>query len=97
MTNRVILIARISSRPEKVDELRGTLIGMVRATRPEAGCVAYNLHEGAVGEFTFYEIWASEEHFQTHLRTPHVVGFLSREGELLNKPVELQRLTLVEP
>ncbi len=37
------VIATVKARSEKVDELRGLLMGLISPTRQEPGCITYEL------------------------------------------------------
>jgi quinol monooxygenase YgiN len=99
MSARVALIARLRPRLAKVEEVRAIVSAFVAPTREEGGCMAYHLHETSndAFEFVFYEIWRSEADYQAHLKTPYIRAFLVREGDLLEKPVVVERLRITSP
>ena len=87
------VIARIKARPEKIDEMRALLSGLVRPTRAEPGCLRYellhNLTEPA--DFTFVEEWRDDSALESHFNTEHVKGALARFQELAAEPMDLRR------
>jgi quinol monooxygenase YgiN len=91
------MIARLAPKPDKVDELRKILQDFVRPTRAEAGCVAYHLHsyEDRGTVFAFYEVWRSQADLDEHMKTPYISAFMERELDLLQKPVEIERMTML--
>lgn len=93
MLDRVALIAHLRPRIAIVEEVRAIVSAFVEPTRAETGCMAYYLHETSDDsfEFVFYEIWCSEIDYQAHLRSPYIRAFLAREGDLLEKPVVVER------
>jgi quinol monooxygenase YgiN len=93
----VTMIARLVPKPEKVEELRKILQNFVERTRAERGCVAYHLHsyEDHGTAFAFYEIWRSQADLDEHMKTPHISAFMERELDLLQKPVEIERMNLL--
>lgn len=99
-TAPICWMARVVPKPGKADVLRGVLKRMVAPSRPEPGCVAYNLHEHADGGtvvFSFYEIWRSRADHSAHSATPHVRAFLARLDELVEGEVAIEPLQLLVP
>ena len=98
MTKTVAMIARIAPKTGQADALRAVLTGMVAPTRREAGCIVYNLHEhGSDGtsSFSFYEIWRSEADLAEHMRTSHVISFISRLDELVDGDIGIERMRVL--
>jgi len=58
---------------------------MVAPTRREEGCINYELHRNAdaPGTLLLHEVWASREHHQTHMQTPHFLRWNARKDALL--------------
>jgi quinol monooxygenase YgiN len=71
---------------------------MVGPTRKETGCITYDLHE-SVSEgrrkFSFYEVWRHEADHVAHMKSPHVQVLLTRQSELIEGDILLDRLTLI--
>ena len=80
----ITLLATVQARPGKEKELRDALLGLVAATRKEAGCLDYDLHVSAQdpGKFLFHENWASQADIDAHMKSPHVQAMLPRVDEL---------------
>ena len=70
----LIVIARITARPGREDEVRELLRGLVGPTRAEPGCIRYVLHHNLEdpSDFTFIEEWTGEAALEEHLKTPHI-------------------------
>ena len=81
----VLLIVMLHAKPGQELLLQAELKALVRPTRKEAGCLAYDLHRSAVvpGDFLFYEIWANREAHTEHTRTPHFLRWNARKDTLL--------------
>ena len=44
MANKTVkVLARITARPDKIEELRSLLLDLVKETRKEKGCISYQL------------------------------------------------------
>ena len=87
------VIARIKARPEKIDEMREMLSGLVAPTRAEAGCVRYELLHNTAdpADFTFVEEWRDDAALESHFSTGHVQAALTRFQELAAEPMDLRR------
>lgn len=97
MDSYVVMIARLAPKPEKANELRKILQNFIEPTRAEPGCVAYHLHsyEDHGQVFAFYEIWRSQADLDEHMKTPYISAFMERELDLLQKPVEIERMNML--
>ena len=80
----VTVVATFQARPGKEAELKKALIGLVAPTRPEAGCLNYDLHVSPEdpAKFLFHENWTSRAHLDAHLKSAHIVALLPRVDEL---------------
>jgi len=81
----VTVVAEMLAKPGREADLRRELLDMVEKTRPEEGCVQYDLHEGIgePGRFVFYENWASEETLKAHSESAHLKAFGAKAAELV--------------
>jgi quinol monooxygenase YgiN len=91
------VVAEVRAKRGKEAELRGVLTGLVGPTRKEEGCVQYILHvdNQDPGHFVFYETWKSTAHLETHVASPHMRAFASRQEELLAEPLRVVLATRV--
>jgi quinol monooxygenase YgiN len=86
-------LVTLRARPEKVDELRETLLGLFEATRAEPGSISYHLWQNRedLAEFTFVEAWRDEEALGAHFETAHIQEALTRLPDLLASDMELRQ------
>ena len=91
------VVAHLQAQPDKADELRALLEGLVAPTHQETGCISYELLEGLddPAKFTFVEEWASEEALQAHLGTEHIQNAIARFPDLLAGDLDLRTYRLV--
>jgi quinol monooxygenase YgiN len=70
----VILTAQLKAKAGEVEAVKQALGSLVGPTRKEEGCIHYILHQDVKDEtkFMFYEVWADEEAFKQHGKTPHM-------------------------
>ncbi len=93
----LIVVAHLTSKPEKVEETRAALEGLIAPTRAEAGCIKYELHLNNADptRFCFLEEWTSDAALDEHLATPHLQSLVARVPELLASPPDIGRYTLI--
>lgn len=79
------VIARMTARPGKEQELRSALEELVPTTLAEDGNVNYDLHvaEDDPATFFFYENWTGGDKLDAHLGADHLVAFAGRLDDLL--------------
>jgi quinol monooxygenase YgiN len=77
----VICRARANQEPLLEAELRA----LVAPTRREDGCLVYDLHRSVEPPegYLLHEVWASREHHNRHMQTPHFLRWNARKDALL--------------
>ncbi len=90
-----VLYVEFHAAPGKRDELRAELQALVAPTLQEAGCLLYDLHQGAedADVFAFYESWADAASHAAHDLTPHVARIRAVLPGLISGPVRKVWLT----
>lgn len=90
------VVAEVRARPGKERELRAATLPLVAQVRGEPGNLLYFLHEDreAPGHFVFYEIFATQAHFEAHNATPHVQAWFAKLPELAAGGVKVLRLEI---
>ena len=90
--SEVVVIAIAKARPGKEAEAEALVKGLLEPTHPEEGCILYAPHRTDDGTtFGFVERWASNEHLDKHLATPHLAAFGERADEVFSS-IEVYRL-----
>ena|SRR3569832_1978945 len=79
------VVARIVALPDKVEQLKSVLIGLIEPTRKEEGCIAYELlhNQADSTDFTFVEEWESQALLDTHLASAHIQEAVSQLNSLV--------------
>ena len=64
----------------------------IKATRKEAGCVAYDLNRDVkdATKYSVYERWKSVAALEEHMGTEHIKTLLGKAGDLLAGPPEVK-------
>jgi len=85
----MILTAVFTAKEGKFDQLKEELEAGAIESRKEEGVKFYLVNEVEDSPNTIMniEVYDSEEAFQTHLLTPHVVSLLSKLDDLLATPL----------
>lgn len=94
----VRVIARISARPEKIQELKILLGGLVEPTRRDKGCISYQFLQNKADptDFTFIEEWENDAAIDAHFATLHVQEALSKIPSLLAQEPDIRRYAIIE-
>ena len=83
------VIVRIKAKPDKVDEARTVLIGVVDPSRIEPGCISYNLLQNRddPSDFAFASEWKDEYALRVHTASDHIKGLgLKLKGIVEERP-----------
>lgn len=99
MTNQIIyVVARVLALPDKVEELKTLLLGLVEATRKETGVIKYELlqNQSDPTDFTFVEEWESGEALDTHLASAHLQTTVAQLEGLTAAPPDIRRYYRLE-
>ena len=91
------VIAHLSARPDRIEEVRESLTNLIEPTRAEDGCIRYELtqNNNDPTDFTFVEEWTDDESLDRHLESAHIRDLQSRAGELFGAPPDIRRYTLL--
>lgn len=86
---RITHLAGLRACPGRQDQLLKLLRDLAGATRTEAGCVCYILHQSAIDAelFTIYQVWEGDEFLKAHAATSHARSFSAVAPDLLEGPV----------
>ncbi|GEM64642.1 antibiotic biosynthesis monooxygenase [Sphingobacterium faecium NBRC 15299] len=79
------------------EQIKNTLLEMVRLTRLEPAAELYNLHQGIEDPnvFTFYEIWTDQAGLDAHNEQPYIKDFGPSYGTLLADQPNVIKTTLI--
>jgi len=98
MTTKTIrVVARLTARPDRVDETLEALTALIAPTRAEDGCILYELSQNNDDptDFTFVEEWTTDAALDAHLQSDHIRKLQSQADDLLSAPPDVRRYTLV--
>ncbi len=98
MANEMLrVIARVTSLPENVEELKTILFNLIGPTRREVGCLSYQLLQDKTNatEFVFVEEWTSASAEHAHMTSSHVQDTISKAQPLLAKAPDICRYVII--
>lgn len=89
--DKIVLIARLKVKPDKVEQARSAALAIVEASRSEAGCINYDIHQSIEDESVFFwhETWANKAAIDEHFATPFFQEFFAVVGEIAAEPPQI--------
>lgn len=93
----VRVVAHFNARPETAAAVREIVTGFIEPTRKEPGCISYVLvwNDADSLEYTFVEEWSSNAALDAHLQTPHLKTGAAKLADLLAKPGDIRRYSVI--
>ena len=87
-----IINARISVKPEAIDQFIGYTKNIIEKSNWEAGCQVYKLFQevGNPAGFIFFEVYDNQEAIDYHNSTEHFNTFISQIGPILAESPEIE-------
>lgn len=97
MADTIRVVARIRAKPDRVEDMRELLIGLIEPTRQEGGCVSYHLLQNRDDptDFTFVEEWRGDDAFDAHLASAHLQAALGELPDLAAENPDIRRYDVV--
>lgn len=86
-----LVIAQLTTRPERRSELVTVLTEFAAATRTEDGCQSYRFTSDIEDENTFssIEVWDDRAAMEKHLSSPELATATGRLAEVLAAPLSI--------
>ena len=96
-TQTLRVVARLVALPDKVEELKALLLGLIEPTRQEAGAIKYELlhNQSDPTDFTFVEEWESAQALDTHLASNHIQAAIGKLEGVVAAPPDIRRYDLL--
>ncbi len=93
MSQPIRVVARLIAFPDKVEEAKALLLGLVEQTQQEKGVIYYDLLQNQTDptDFTFVEAWESDEALDAHLNSDHIQAAIARLPELFRGGADIRR------
>jgi len=87
MTNPVKIVAVLTARAGKTEDLKALLLGMTAPSRSEPGNLRYDLwlDQANPDRFVLDELYTDNAAVAAHRETPHFKNYLSRISDLAER------------
>jgi quinol monooxygenase YgiN len=94
----VVLVPEFHAKSGRESELRGRLVRLAELSRREAGCLEYTLLEDPSdpARLSIFERWVDRDALDAHDATSYVRDFVASFDHLLEEPLAVRRLRLVD-
>ncbi len=94
----IVIAGHLSVAPHKYDEFAAACKEITARTLEEEGCLFYEFWSDLdrSGRFSVVEAWASEEAFQAHITSPHLVAFREKRNAIGMDSVDFKRYEIAE-
>jgi len=88
----IIVVATITSKPGKRNEIISKSQKVISKTRMESGCISYELMASTEDEnvLVMVERWENMESLQAHMQTPHFQSFGPSIEHLMARELEIE-------
>lgn len=87
----VTVIAKITAKKDKINEVEKLLQSLIAPTLMEIGCKQYDLYRSITDNniFFFHEIWNHKKYLDIHLKTERFLKTTQEITPLLECPIEI--------
>ncbi|NLQ18766.1 antibiotic biosynthesis monooxygenase [Marinomonas sp. M1K-6] len=87
MENELTLVATITAKAGKAENLKDALVDLVAPTRAEVGCLQYDLHQDNQDPqaFVFLERWSGYDVWHDHMESTHIKAYIALSDDLVNE------------
>lgn len=94
---KIVLIARLKVKPDKIEEARAAAMKIVEPSRKEEGCINYDVHQSVEDEsvFLWHETWIDKAAIDEHFATPFFQEFFSIVGEIAAEPPQIHLTRMI--
>ena len=98
---KIIVFASFYPKKEKNNEVKEIILNMITPTRAEEGNEIYNFYETKKDDnknisFHLFEIYKDSAALDFHRSTSHYKNYRSKIADLLDKPIEVKVLNLID-
>ncbi|MCW5960544.1 MAG: antibiotic biosynthesis monooxygenase [Pyrinomonadaceae bacterium] len=88
---KIVLIARLKVKDDKVEELKSAALKIVRDSRDEEGNLNYDVHQSIEDETVFFwhETWKNRAAIDEHFSTPFFQEFFQVVSGIAAEPPQI--------
>ncbi|WP_323779996.1 putative quinol monooxygenase [Leisingera sp.] len=94
MTTAFQLFAKITPKPEHMQDVRDSLLAILAPTRAEPGCRKFLLLESREADCLYLdEEWANDQALADHYAQDYITPLFAKYEQWLAAPVEVHKMT----
>jgi quinol monooxygenase YgiN len=88
----IVTVGRVTTDPQRREELVRVGQAVARASRAEDGCIGYRSYQDTENpdEFVFVEEWESDDALKRHFASSHVAEFMQAITATLAAPPDVK-------
>lgn len=88
---KIVLMARLKVKKDKVEDLKQAALEIVAESRREAGCVNYDVHQLIDDDtvFLWHETWANKAALDEHFAKSYTKRFFAGVDEFADEPPQI--------
>lgn len=80
----IVVTAIFKPKQDKIQTLLEELEKVAQASKQEAGCIQYELHQSLEDDtILLYEMWEDSEAIQNHINSDHYIAYRENTANLL--------------
>ena len=94
---KIVLVARLKVKDDKVEDAKRAALALVDASRAEAGCINYDIHQAIDDEtvFIWHETWANKAALDEHFEKPYFHEFFATVQEIAAEPPQINLTKMI--
>ena len=94
---KIVLIARLKVKADKVEQAKAAALAIVAESRQESGCLNYDIHQTIDDETVFFwhETWANKAALDEHFAKPFFAEFFAVVGEVAAEPPQINLTKMI--
>ena len=88
---RIVLIARLKVKADRIEQLRSAALALVAESRDEEGCINYDIHQSIEDEtlFFWHETWKNKAALDEHFARPFFGEFFKVVEDVAAEPPQI--------
>ena len=94
---KIVLIARLKVKADKIEELKTASLAIVADSRNEAGNINYDIHQSIEDETVFFwhETWVNKAAIDEHFATPFFGEFFKVVEDVAAEPPQINLTRMI--
>lgn len=88
---KIVLVARLKVKPDKIEEAKAAALAIVEPSRKEEGCINYDVHQSIEDPtvFVWHETWADKAAIDEHFDKTYFIEFAQVVQRVAAEPSQI--------